>query len=249
MTTQSELERVARAICEASGEAWREGTMEFATGPNFEMEEHSADPLNNHWRHVARAAIEAIHGTTEVGERAYRQGYRDGFEDGRDKFMEYHADVENEGWHNYRAALAQTTPPPPNGDIREALELEERLSDLTWALRSDLTPSQHKEAINTIADAAKAIRKSPNGDIRNQALEEIIALERQEFAFPADWQDQINACPECKRYQGHPIQQGICDEHRRPLWDREKHDSHEQKALIYRAKDIAREALKSPKGE
>jgi hypothetical protein len=77
------------------------------------------------------------------------------------------------------------------------------------------------------------------------ALREIVALERKPFDFPADWKEQIEACDECQRYRSHPIQQGICDKHRRPLWDREKHDSQEQKALIYRAKGVAREALVS----
>lgn len=58
--TAGDVERVARAICEASGEAWREGTYEVHSGSNFEVEEHSLDPFNNHWRHKARAAIAAL---------------------------------------------------------------------------------------------------------------------------------------------------------------------------------------------
>lgn len=79
-----------------------------------------------------------------------------------------------------------------------------------------------------------------------KALEEIASLsERPYDKFPADWRDQIAACPECKRYADHPIQRGICDEHRKPLYAREDHDRHETAVLGYRAKSIARDALAS----
>jgi hypothetical protein len=58
--SESVVERVARAICAASGETWRTGTYEVASGRNFEVEDHLLDPFNNHWRHKARAAIAAI---------------------------------------------------------------------------------------------------------------------------------------------------------------------------------------------
>jgi hypothetical protein len=61
------VEKVARAICEASGQQWREGTYEVASGPNFEMEDHPLDPFNNHWRHKARAAIAAYEQATLEG--------------------------------------------------------------------------------------------------------------------------------------------------------------------------------------
>lgn len=75
------------------------------------------------------------------------------------------------------------------------------------------------------------------------ALGAIRDLEPRPFDLPADWQEQIRACAECRRWAGHPIQQGICDTHRRPLYQRERHDSDELKALGYRAKIIAREAI------
>ncbi|MBI1620313.1 hypothetical protein [Aquamicrobium zhengzhouense] len=81
-------------------------------------------------------------------------------------------------------------------------------------------------------------------DEARQALEEIRDLKERPYEeFPADWREQIAVCPECKRYADHPIQRGICDEHRRPLYAREDHDKHETKILGYRAKDIARDAL------
>lgn len=76
------------------------------------------------------------------------------------------------------------------------------------------------------------------------ALSEIANItERRESKYPADWHDQIAACPECRRYKDHPIQGGICDDHRKPIYEQEYHDRHETKILGYRAKDIARGAL------
>jgi hypothetical protein len=77
------------------------------------------------------------------------------------------------------------------------------------------------------------------------ALRGIVALEPEPFDLPKDWREQIAACAECERYKRHPIQQGICNLHRRPLWDREKHEAFEEKRLGYRAKEIARAALRS----
>jgi hypothetical protein len=54
------VERVARAICNASSAEWRTGTFSVRSGKNFEWEEHPLDPYNNHWRSKARAAIEAM---------------------------------------------------------------------------------------------------------------------------------------------------------------------------------------------
>jgi len=79
------------------------------------------------------------------------------------------------------------------------------------------------------------------------ALEAIAGLEPAPFAFPEDWSEQIAACPECQRYRGHPIQQGICDQHRKPLYQRESHEEFEHKAIGYRAKTIARHALDAVK--
>jgi hypothetical protein len=76
------------------------------------------------------------------------------------------------------------------------------------------------------------------------ALERIRDLKPRPYdKHPTDWREQIDACEECQRYSGHPIQQGICNTHRRPLWERETHDKHEERALGSRAAIIAREAL------
>lgn len=77
------------------------------------------------------------------------------------------------------------------------------------------------------------------------ALEQIIETEPRPYAFPADWHEQIDGCAECQRYADHPIQQGICDTHRRPIWDREKHDRREREALAYRMREIARNGLQA----
>lgn len=76
------------------------------------------------------------------------------------------------------------------------------------------------------------------------ALFAITKLEPEPFKFPTDWHEQIAACSECQRYKDHPIQQGICNTHRKPLYQREHHDDHQQRTLIYRAQDLAREALR-----
>lgn len=77
------------------------------------------------------------------------------------------------------------------------------------------------------------------------ALERIEKLDPQPIdnPFPPDWKEQIAACPECQRYKGHPIQGGICDTHRQPLWRREKLERYSQEALPGNMRDIARAAL------
>jgi hypothetical protein len=75
-------------------------------------------------------------------------------------------------------------------------------------------------------------------------LQEIEALEPRPFdGYPDDWQEQIESCPDCQSYKGHPIQQGICDHHRQPIYRSRAHDAHEEKAIGYRAKLIARATL------
>lgn len=91
-----------------------------------------------------------------------------------------------------------------------------------------------------------ALRLERERDEALEALESIRDLQQTPFEFPTDWHEQINACPECQRYKGHPIQQGICDTHRRPLYERDAHDQHEEKAIGYRAMRIASDALSEP---
>lgn len=77
-----------------------------------------------------------------------------------------------------------------------------------------------------------------------KALAEIRDLEPAPFnSYPADWQEQIDACEDCQRYKGHPVMHGRCSAHWQPVYDREKHDAHEVRALGYRARSIARDAL------
>lgn len=83
-----------------------------------------------------------------------------------------------------------------------------------------------------------------------QALNQIATLEPKPFpSFPHDWSEQIAACAECQRWKGHPIQAGICDEHRRPLWRREQWDKDEILRLGSRAREIAREAIAKAEGK
>lgn len=76
------------------------------------------------------------------------------------------------------------------------------------------------------------------------ALQEIAGItERKKNCYPDNWHEQIAACPECQRYKDHPIQRGICDTHRKPIYAQEAHDRHETSILGYRAQQIARDAL------
>lgn len=104
--------------------------------------------------------------------------------------------------------------------------------------------AERDEARRSLADVAKALHASLSREkLLREALERIQDLEPEPYVMPADWGAQIEACSECQRYKNHPIQQGICDTHRRPLWDRQVHDSDETKRLGYRAKSLARAAL------
>jgi len=81
------------------------------------------------------------------------------------------------------------------------------------------------------------------------ALTEIAEIsERKVSKYPPDWRAQIDACPECQRYKDHPIQRGICDTHRKPIYAQEDHDRHETQILGYRAQSIAKEALRTNRG-
>lgn len=67
--------------------------------------------------------------------------------------------------------------------------------------------------------------------------------ERKKNCYPIDWREQIAVCPECQRYKDHPIQQGICDEHRKFIYRQREHDAHETKILGYRSQAMAKDAL------
>lgn len=94
-----------------------------------------------------------------------------------------------------------------------------------------------------IAEAAEA-----NARRLSEALTEIRDLEPKPFEGGLDWAE-IGSCKECQDYKDHPLMRGICNTHRRPLFDRETHDSREEKRLGWRAKSMARAALEQTKGE
>jgi hypothetical protein len=89
-----------------------------------------------------------------------------------------------------------------------------------------------------------AAQTAENARLR-EALEKIIGMQpMDEFQFPGDWSAQIASCPECQGWaKNHPIQQGICDEHRKPLYEKEKYEKNQRLALPYRMKAIAAAAL------
>ena len=108
-------------------------------------------------------------------------------------------------------------------------------------------PKDYEEAeanAHLIAMAPALARKVIAAEKLAEAVREIASVkERKKNFYPEDWKEQIAACQECQRYKNHPIQRGICDEHRRPIYAQEDHDRHETKILGYRAMVIAREAL------
>lgn len=104
-----------------------------------------------------------------------------------------------------------------------------------------------RRALETLL-AAPAAHPTPDSDVIGrlvEALEKIAHWAPRPFEMPANWSEQIEACADCQRYSGHPIQRGICDTHRRPLWDREKHDKHQDVMRGLDAQQIAAAALAS----
>lgn len=126
---------------------------------------------------------------------------------------------------------------PDSGSLRHMVEADigALISDTTYGIFLEY------DSMKSRATAAEAVAAR-----LREALTQIVELSEAPFKFPVDWDQQIEACSECQRYKGHPIQRGICDTHRRPIYERERHDESEQKAIGYRAKTIARQALTPP---
>lgn len=76
------------------------------------------------------------------------------------------------------------------------------------------------------------------------ALEGIADYRRPWHAAETD-PDAIAACARCQGYRDHPIQRGICDEHRRPFWKAEADNDAEVRRTEGVLKGIAREALRA----
>lgn len=77
-----------------------------------------------------------------------------------------------------------------------------------------------------------------------QVLKQIAELKPEPFNFPADFQEKIAACPECQGWaKNHPVQGGICNTHRAPLWERDAHDIYELRAIGPRCQMLAQKAL------
>lgn len=114
-----------------------------------------------------------------------------------------------------------------------------------------------REAISTIEANARRIVACVNalsgisteaieaGGVQElaEALREIRDMKPREYTGPEFDREVSDACPDCIKYQGHPIQQGICDEHRRPFYAREDHDKFEERAKGSRCYLIASAAL------
>lgn len=113
----------------------------------------------------------------------------------------------------------------------------EQWKSLASQIRTDWMPANIRLAAE-LTEANEEIARL------TRALNEIVALDVAPFEMPSDWREQIDACSECQGWaKHHPIQRGICDTHRRPLWAREKHEENEVRAIGGRARNIARSAL------
>ena len=129
----------------------------------------------------------------------------------------------------------------------ELVELEALLAELegpmkrSWIFVTNEDGQKHHPLHLRAAQAIRDLRARV--EELEAGVRQIIDLGPKPFEFPSDWHEQIEACAECDRYKGHPIQRGICDDHRRPIWNREKHDKHEEAAIGYRAKTVARSLL------
>jgi hypothetical protein len=126
-------------------------------------------------------------------------------------------------------------------------------------VRAHITDAQVERACTVLKRAIEAAENSNQAGedfvVAAAVAPELLAALRQnadwesrEFEFPADWHEQIDACEECQRYAGHPVQQGICNTHRRPLWDRETHDANQRELRGLYARGIARAALAKARG-
>lgn len=130
--------------------------------------------------------------------------------------------------------------------------------ELVRVLRKVAPHSTNSDLLTLAADRLDPMQELADGwraeDTADEQAAEIARLtaalasianitERKENRFPDDWRTQIAACPECQRYAGHPVQLGICDAHRKPIYAQEAHDAHETKILGYRAISLARAAL------
>lgn len=126
--------------------------------------------------------------------------------------------------------------------LREATEWSAQLTAAVprWPNGTPVTQSAFDEFYGAKEAVEAKLREAES------ALVSIMDLRQRPYdGFPADWRQQIAACSECQRWTGHPIQRGICDEHRKPLYARERHDADETDILGLRAKEVAREALRA----
>lgn len=102
------------------------------------------------------------------------------------------------------------------------------------------TPEEARTAADWHSDRKLAATLRVYADMK-EAMREIAQMDTRRYVMPPDWTEQVAACSECKRYDGHPIQQGICDAHRQPLWARERHDRVDEPiSLGARMREIAR---------
>lgn len=92
---------------------------------------------------------------------------------------------------------------------------------------------RHEATAKLQADLAEAL----------EALEAIRDMGARPYDGPEFDRLAVAECEDCQRYAGHPIQRGICDLHRKPLYARADHSKFEERSLGYRCQSLARDFL------
>lgn len=126
--------------------------------------------------------------------------------------------------------------------ILALLDENERLRDDKAELIEGFDNMQQEALEGLLRQAALRSRVSE----LEGALKKIINYEPEKVTgvIPDDWSEQIKNCPECQRYKGHPIQNGICDTHRKPLYERDRQEEHLYRTQHIQMVYIARAALR-----
>lgn len=122
--------------------------------------------------------------------------------------------------------------------LRRAAAGDDVFAEYQAEITKTKAASQQREAI--LRERMEALLKG---------LREIQDIEPASYAYPEGWQRQIDNCEECKSYADHPVQHGICNTHRQPIWNRERHDKDEERRMGWRAKSMARALLAPPQAD
>jgi hypothetical protein len=76
-----------------------------------------------------------------------------------------------------------------------------------------------------------------------EALKLIDSWRPDHIDLTQEEKDSFTGCLECKKWEYHPVQRGICGDHYRMLRQRDHRNDHAENIQHYRLREIAREAL------